>query len=606
MAAVETYPERYANSQGFAREVNLPLLGTARLKPVPVGAGLAQLLEASSSSGALAPVVDGLTETRRSLTLRSLLVAGFAHDPECFAVGLSIAREWSRRGLRVAVVDLDFWNPSISRPPSHPNEGLVDVLEYGCSFGRVAWEVVADKLWMIGPGSHPPDETRLPEHSDWPRAARVLASRVDVALYVAPLLDRRGFTGKLSKKMDAVILTASVERIDRTNLRDAFLELWGSDAPMIGCVGIEPIEMKPAPVAVGAHSGPGAGAAAKASAAAPAPPAPAHGTPPPARGGSAPSAPPAAPRGASAPAAPTHTPPAAPTRTQPPTPPRAASSAPAPPSRTSSPAPAPPTPSRAPVTPPSRSAAPPASRPAPPASRPAPSPTGSRPAIPAVGPAPGPPPSVLKSGPFEDDWTEPAVVAALERDVIGGIVEPEPKKSRAWIWVVLVSLILGAVIAAMLVTRNAPPRGSVQAQQPAGEEPITPATVASGDDEAAGSAVPGSPPSDSPAPGTASPSTAPPASNPGAASHPGSAFDDALPFSVHVASFRTESKVDEVVQVLRRRNLDAWFEPPPKGGSWYRIFVGHFATEKEARDYAAWLLKNGFVESAQTYPQTER
>jgi hypothetical protein len=34
--------------------------------------------------------------------------------------------------------------------------------------------------------------------------------------------------------------------------------------------------------------------------------------------------------------------------------------------------------------------------------------------------------------------------------------------------------------------------------------------------------------------------------------------------------------------------------------------VGHFATEKEARDYAAWLLKNGFVESAQTYPQTER
>ena len=61
-----------------------------------------------------------------------------------------------------------------------------------------------------------------------------------------------------------------------------------------------------------------------------------------------------------------------------------------------------------------------------------------------------------------------------------------------------------------------------------------------------------------------------------------------------------------MVQVLRRRNLDAWYEPPPKGGTWYRIYVGHFATEKEARDYAAWLLKNDFVESAQTYPQTER
>jgi cell division septation protein DedD len=215
---------------------------------------------------------------------------------------------------------------------------------------------------------------------------------------------------------------------------------------------------------------------------------------------------------------------------------------------------------------------------------------------------------VLKSGAFEDDWTEPAVVAALERDVIGGIMEPEPKKSRAWIWVVIVSLVLGAVVAALLVTRNAPPRGSVQAQQPAGEEPITPATGAS-DDEAPVSAAPSSPSPNSPAPvtaspGTASPGTAPPAaSNPGATSRPGIASDDALPFRVHVASFRTESKVDEVVQVLRRRNLDAWFEPPPKGGTWYRIYVGHFATEKEARDYAAWLLKNGFVESAQTYPQ---
>jgi septal ring-binding cell division protein DamX len=215
---------------------------------------------------------------------------------------------------------------------------------------------------------------------------------------------------------------------------------------------------------------------------------------------------------------------------------------------------------------------------------------------------------VLKSGAFEDDWTEPAVVAALERDVIGGIVEPEPKKSRAWIWVVIISLILGAVVAAILVTRNAPPRGSVQAQQPAGEEPITPSSGASGD-EAAGSAAPGSPSPDPPAPGVASPGTASPgmappaASNPGATSRPGIASDDALPFRVHVASFRTESKVDEVVQVLRRRNLDAWFEPPPKGGTWYRIYIGHFATEKEARDYAAWLLKNGFVESAQTYPQ---
>ena len=240
MAAVETYPERYSDPADFAREVNLPLLGTACVRPVPSGAGLAQLLEASASAESLSDVVDSLMESRRSVTLRSVLVAGFAHDSECFAVGLSIAREWSRRGLRVAVIDLEFWNPTISRPPSHPNEGLVDVLEYGCSFGRVAWEIVADRLWMIGPGSHPPEESRIASHPDWARAGRVFASCVDVALYVAPLLDRRGLTGKLSKRMDAVLLAASTERVGRTDLRDGFLELWGSDAPMIGCVGIEP------------------------------------------------------------------------------------------------------------------------------------------------------------------------------------------------------------------------------------------------------------------------------------------------------------------------------------------------------------------------------
>jgi hypothetical protein len=525
--------------------------------------------------------------------------------------------------LRIAVVDLDFWDPSISRPPSHPNEGLVDVLEYGCSFGRVAWEVVADRLWMIGPGSHPPDEARITEHTDWPRAGRVLSSRVDVALYVAPLLDRRGFTGKLSKKMDAVILTASVERIDRTNLRDAFLELWGSDAPMIGCVGIEPVEVKPTPVAVGAHSGPSASVA-RASAAAPAPPAPSRATPPPAspprgttsapsRGASAPAAPSAGARGATV----TPQPPTPPSRTSSPAPAppaRASSPTPAPPARASSPAPAPPAPSHpkgapappqspaSPASPVSKSAA---KSPASPSSRPVATPSGSR-SVPSI--LAGPPPSVLK-GPLEDDWTEPAVVAALERDVIGGIVEPEPKKSRAWIWIVIASLILGALITALLVTRNAPPRGSVQAQQPAGEEPIAPAPDTDpGTDDAAASAPSADASSRTGTSVTGATESTPPAvSTPPATPRPGEAgSDDSLPYRVHVASFRTEAKVDEVVQVLRRRNLDAWFEPPPKGGTWYRIYVGHFATEKEARDQAAWLLKNKFVESAQAYPQTKR
>ena len=69
---------------------------------------------------------------------------------------------------------------------------------------------------------------------------------MDIAIYLAPFLDRKGFTGALSKRMDGVLLAACVRRSGRAALRDAFLELWGSDAPMIGCIGID-VPYEPTP-----------------------------------------------------------------------------------------------------------------------------------------------------------------------------------------------------------------------------------------------------------------------------------------------------------------------------------------------------------------------
>jgi len=225
--------------------VNLPLIGTVHVAPVPAGAPAAILL-AADNPDEMKPVVDVLTQTRKSLTLRSLFLTGFPHDPEFFAAGVALARQWSRQGLKVAVVDLDYRHPTVVRPRPEPNEGLVDALEYGCSFQRIAWELVSDALWLVGPGSHPPDERRFPEHPDWTRVMRIFSARVDVALYLAPFLDKKGFTGALSKRMDGVILAACVRRSSRTALRDAFLELWGSDAPMIGCFGIDGQDVTPA------------------------------------------------------------------------------------------------------------------------------------------------------------------------------------------------------------------------------------------------------------------------------------------------------------------------------------------------------------------------
>ena len=234
-----TEVEHYAEPRAFAREVNLPLLGDVELAAVPAGAPLADLLRVPVPPSVDA-VVESLAQTRQSLTLRSLLLAGYAHDPELFSLGLALARGWARRGVRVALVDLNFWSPSVVRPAGQPNEGLVDMLEFGCSFRRVAWEAVADRLWLIGPGSYLPEAERIAEHPDWDRAARVLASHADVTIYVAPHLERGGFVGRISKRMDGVLLATSVARVARGRLRDSFLELWGSDAPMIGCVGILP------------------------------------------------------------------------------------------------------------------------------------------------------------------------------------------------------------------------------------------------------------------------------------------------------------------------------------------------------------------------------
>lgn len=488
MVATETDLERYADPQAFAREVNLPLLGVARIAPVPSGSGLTTLL-AASAGDALTTVVDGLAETRQSLTLRTLLLAGFPHDPECFAVGLALGREWSRRGLRVAIVDLDFWNPTVWRPGSHPNEGFVDVLEYGCSISRVAWEIVADRLWLIGPGSHPPDEERIVEHPDWPRAARVLAMQADVTLFVAPLLDRRGFTGKLSKRVDGALLVASVERTARADLRDAFLELWGSDAPMIGCVGIESV--------------------------------PAQRT--------------AAPRAVSTAGAPSE---------------------------------------------PSIVAAPPSI------------------AAPPLSGAPMATAPVLPVGRAEPVLSpeERALERELEREVRRGVVKrpPIPGIGKAAIWVGVAGMIaVGIGIFRLVLTPGlGPESGAVIQSQPAGEEAIRPpaeqtpqtpptqAGLTNNNPVGLSAAVP--------------PSAAPPSA---AAS---------LPFCVHVASFKSVEKVREIVRTLAMRGLDAWYEPATDMPGWYRVFVGRFANEAEAKAYASYLLDNHFVDRASSFPSPAR
>jgi cell division septation protein DedD len=562
---IEAEVERYSDPHSFAREVNLPLLGRARIEPVPSAPPLSRLLEVAAPPE-LEAVLEGLTETRRSLTLRSLLLAGFPEDRECFTIGLALARAWSRRGLKIAVVDLDFWNPTVVRPRPNPNEGLVDVLEYGCSFRRVAWEIVAQGLWVVGPGSYPPDPHRVVEHPDWERAARSFASHVDVTLYVAPLLERSGFVGRLSKRMDGVLLAASVDRIARTDLRDAFLELWGSDAPMIGIIGIEGAPAGSREVIEPALTDAGVASVTVAE--------PEWiGTPE-----------------WIGPPAPVEVPYAEPeTRGGPYGDDR-----------------------REPV------------------------------------------PSATAWSSSRDDSVERELASILQREVELGrpLVKPI-RRSRAGLYAgVAAGLAVAASIVAVLMRHPTLPPGPEVI--PAGNEEVLPAptgsqsaaegsapslpaetgpeattTIAPSEGAtttpqaaalAGGSSVPArapsKPPQASPAPTHASPapthaSPTPPqvkSTPPQAASTApvAAAASGAKRFRVHVASFKSEAKVEEIVRGLKAKGADAYYEKAADAPGYYRVFVGHFATEKEAAAQAQKLLEQGWVDRAQAFPLTAR
>ena len=526
---IETDVERYADIREFAREVNLPLLGRAGLDPVPAGASISRLLSVEAPEE-LKPVVDSLAEARQSLTLRALLLAGFSNDATCFAAGLALGREWSRRGLRVAVLDLDFRSPTVARPGPHPNEGIVDVLEYGCSFRRVAWELSAGSLWVIGPGSHPPDRERLAEHADWDRASRGFAAHVDVAIYVAPLLDLRGYVGRLSKRMDGVLLAASAERVGRADLRDAFLELWGSDAPIIGCVEL-----------TGSAVG-------------------------------------------------------APYSTEP--------------ARTA-----------APVSAPSDADFPSGIVPSP---APPPTPAQVVPADEATSATAQPESRPYRESAPDAAWTERIhpgqpgqdleLAAELDREVrFGRSPVVLRRRSRAGLVAgVVTGLAVAASITLVLIRNPKLPAGSAEREVlPAGTEPVLPAAP----ETPLRSSLGGGAPSPLPDVGGAQASSASPAADavgapgvgvPPPEAIPPSAAVEGKPFRVHVASFRSEAKVQEIVRELRLRGAEAWFEPAPDAPGYYRVFVGHFATEAEARAHARWLLDNGWVERAHAFPTTKR
>jgi len=166
----------------------------------------------------------------------------------------------------------------------------------------------------------------------------------------------------------------------------------------------------------------------------------------------------------------------------------------------------------------------------------------------------------------------------------------------------IVGIAVGLIVAASVaVVVSRQPRLPVSVETlPAGTEEVLPAQP-----ETAPPDQGGAPPSAPRGNDAAPPSTGAGAGTESGLIPPSTPTPD-TPFRVHVASFRSEDKVRGLVRQLRLRGADAWYEPATTASGYYRVFVGHFATEAEARAHARWLLENGWVDRAQPYPSTPR
>jgi septal ring-binding cell division protein DamX len=201
------------------------------------------------------------------------------------------------------------------------------------------------------------------------------------------------------------------------------------------------------------------------------------------------------------------------------------------------------------------------------------------------------------------------LTAVLDREVRSGARsyrQPRGRSRAGLVAGIVVGALVAASVAVVLLRRpEIPPSGETM---PAGTEEVLPAETDAapqsvGDTEPAAPSGGGEAEPAPPIPATPEP---PDAAEPDMRGIVPSAPTPDTPFRVHVASFKSEEKVQQMVRQLRLRGADAWYESAANASGYYRVFVGHFATEAEARAHAQWLLDNGWVDRAQAYPATTR
>jgi hypothetical protein len=127
---------------------------------------------------------------------------------------ISVAKEWSKEGLRIFLMDLGLEDPTLHLALDLPNgEGVSDAFLYGASVQHIASPVLDDAFFFASAGSTPPDPEEVLGHPRWNDLAGGF-SEADATLLLFLPTDIPGAGKILSRASDIIFLSAQGESAD--------------------------------------------------------------------------------------------------------------------------------------------------------------------------------------------------------------------------------------------------------------------------------------------------------------------------------------------------------------------------------------------------------
>ena len=209
-------------------------LGSALLGIVPPG--VADLSRAAPPGAVHQGIAEMLTAPRKGEPFEIVMIGGVPGDAERAPFTWTLAQALAAGDRRVLVVDADL-GISGGLGPVH---GFAELVRSGATLDGLLRKTDHPQIDLLPPGATPLSAVERCEADELAGAFRALRSAADIVLVGAPILSRSGKASRFVTFADAVLLVVRLDLDTKDVVRRTFLQLWGVEAPLLGLVAVEP------------------------------------------------------------------------------------------------------------------------------------------------------------------------------------------------------------------------------------------------------------------------------------------------------------------------------------------------------------------------------